>query len=187
MNAEEIIKKHKGWLWHMARSLEHNIERQKDVYQTGAIAMWRASNTFDPEKGGLEGHCRHAARLKMREYAFGRAPQTVVAPDHPLSRTKASPERKEFAADSDSMVWDYLQTDFPDPSVVYHQAEIMEALKSLSPGTKRYIYYRFWEGKTNQEIKGILGYDPSGLWTAKPYGAKMVLQERLQHLKELVS
>lgn len=171
MDVDELIREHHRWLWWVAISLEKNLERQKDLYQVGAIAIWRAYLTYDGVRGTLGGHCRLAAKLKMREYAFG------------LARGKPKADQMELATDEISDFISSSSGGFNDLS--YHKKEIMSAISELGEDTQKYIYHRFWDGWTNSMFKEVYGYDPSGLWTGVPRGAKMRLREKLEHLKEM--
>ena len=58
--------------------------------------------------------------------------------------------------------------------------EIYDAIASLTPAQRKYVYARFWHGMTTAEMKAeVFGYDPSALWNSAKNGAKRKLAEQL--------
>lgn len=80
-----------------------------DLVQEGRIAMWKASTTYDPQKGSLPSWVTGAARMRMKDVAHGHGRYTghtgrrgwtdamspKVSPPVPLSLVVDNPDFDE--------------------------------------------------------------------------------------------
>lgn len=170
----ELLEAQKVWLralsWrYFAGKDQGSDENRADIRQEGYQGMWEAIQNFDGT-GTLEGWMRQNARWKMNVF---------------MTRYTRHPEP---AVDAEDFVWEALfaSADLDGVFTAYHHGEVMEAINSLSPTQKEYVYRRFWLGQLQPEICEAMGiHNPMHLWSRPKYGAKPKLAKLLGHLVEV--
>lgn len=76
----EILERYRLWVYSVATDMlwESSSARRAldrdDLAQEGLVAMWRALQTFDPERGHEAAHLTNAARKRMLDMVSGRKP-----------------------------------------------------------------------------------------------------------------
>lgn len=182
---------YRRWLHRVANDLlPPESPDHDDIVQEGYVAMWRALGTYDPARGTLPSWLTGAARLRMHEVAHGHGQWT----GRPATRGSRSVEAAVSldaltAADPDHPS---LAVMLDDVEAAYHHGEIAEAIASLSPAQRRYVFARFWLGldpaARTPEMRALVAEVPvlrqRWLWsgTSKQRGARQRLAERLAHL-----
>lgn len=170
------LSAYESWLHHRAHQmiqgtqLRPDAQDHDDLVQHGLIAMWRALQSFDEDKGALPAWLTMKATGAMKD-ALRPAPTKRQATTELVVDDELTPE---------------ALVEYPDllANVVraYHRGEVAKAMDVLTPKQREYVRLRFWEGKGTRELTAHFGYDPSGLWNSKKNGAKYKLQEALGHL-----
>lgn len=187
LDPEKILPDYRGWLWRVAMNLARDRQLQEDLAQEGYYAMWEALKTFDASKGALPSHLTRAAQQRMYRAVTkdlflgtpGARGHTREAPAIPVD-TNPDPDT-EVAGSIDRK----LSFELGEVELAYHYGEIMEAIRSLTPKQREYVYYRFWHRMTNIEIQQVIGGgNPSGHWTHAERGARVRLASKLQHLAD---
>lgn len=139
--------------------------RVQELAQEGYIAMWRALDTYDPDKGAMPSWLTRAAEMRMRDVMgkgqrFGHIRSTngnthatkrrpgdtrpvATGEDHLDSLSPGDLDRLEQKI----AVW--LEDGL---ALAYHRGAIQRAIGRLTPDEQRYVVLRFWHGKTNPEI-----------------------------------
>lgn len=69
-NRNQVLQQYTGWLHTVARNMT-NTHLHADLVQEGYIAMWRAFETYDPDKGALDWWLKTAALHKMKSVISG--------------------------------------------------------------------------------------------------------------------
>lgn len=70
LERNQALQQYTGWLYTVARNL-HDGPLHDDLVQEGYIAMWRAFDTFNPDKGKLDWWLKEAAKYKMKSVVSG--------------------------------------------------------------------------------------------------------------------
>ena len=185
MDQSALLAQYRGWLRTVAAGLVSDTQQREELAQEGWIAMWRATQTFDPVKGALPAWLTQHALWRMRDCSrdqtwtgrpprlMGRSPVlgVVEAPcsEHPLWENLAT------ADTVDSILW------------AYHRGAILDAIAQLSPSQRRYVYLRFWRGLRGPDLAAAFGYDPHSLWNSPRNGARNKLRASLTHLADAVT
>lgn len=190
LDPEKILPDYRGWIWRVAMNLARDRQTQEDLAQEGYYAMWEALKTFDASRGALPSWLTRAAQQRMyrvvsRNYLFLGTPgvkgHSRELPAVPIDTTPNPTE------ESGGWVDRQLSTELGDIEMAYHHGQIMEAIWSLTPKQRQYVYYRFWHQMTNSEIRQVIGGgDPSGHWTHPERGARARLAARLRDLADAV-
>lgn len=136
-----------------------------DLVQVGRVAMWRAIETFDAERGAAPSWLTTRAYGSMCDALRARDKHRVYAAWFALNEHDQSCEQDI----EDAVVW------------AYHRGEIAQALAALTPRQREYVQLRFWNGRSTEELTRHFGYDPRGVWA----GARAKLAVSLQHLRGL--
>lgn len=186
---------YRRWLHSLAYDIARDDGTHDDLVQEGYIAMWRAFDTYDPDKGALATWLTGAARLRMRDVAYGRGAWTGHEAQRGRKSVGATSLDAILAVEEDLPV---LAADLLDGiESAYHGGEIAEALDALSPAQREYVYARFWLGieptsrdpQTREWIDQYPVLRRRYLWfgTSKQTGARDRLRARLGHLADLVA
>lgn len=154
-----------------------------DLVQEGYVAMWRALDTYDSDKGPLPSWLTHAARMRMRDVAHGHG-QWTGRPEQRGSRSVDATSLDELLATEPEHP--SLAGMLDEVELAYHEGEIAEALAALSPAQRRYVFARFWLGldptSRAPAMRALVAQVPElsqrWLWQR----ARVVLRERLHHL-----
>lgn len=91
-----VLADYTGWLHHYANRLRVWWDADHDdLVQEGQVAMWRALDTFDPDRGALPSWLTMKAATRMRDVAWRGHPwfgQPVEGRAEPTERGKAARE-----------------------------------------------------------------------------------------------
>lgn len=176
---ESVLENYREWLIARARFyLPRSVEERKDLAQEGYIAMWRALQTFDPDKGALTSWVQWAADQRMRnvlrKWTWTGAPMAKghhrENPATPVD-TNADWVVERIGETSDlldGILWQY------------HEGDIINAINELTPQQRAYVYRMFWRGETYTEIAKTLPA-ANQHWSK----AKKALRVKLAHLVEV--
>ena len=169
MTDDELLGEYLGWLRTVSSKLiaiwpKYAIDQQ-DLIQEGYIAMWKAIRSHKPGSAPLDYWMKFQAHHRMK---------TVCLRSH-SEQPEEIPEWFDIAAP------DLLER----VELAYHHGEIAQAIGSLTPQQKKYVYARFWLGLSGNEMRelGVFNYDPSALWNSKRNGARWKLEKELAHLR----
>ena len=185
MNQGDTLTGYKPWLYKTAQGLlSPQSQEVDDLVQEGYIAMWRAMKTFDPGNGALPAWLTSKARWRMTEVVTKGNWSGQPSRQHGRN-SAATPAALSLDADrgdgialADLLPGEEAITD--SVLTAYHHGEIYDAIASLTPAQRKYVYARFWHGMTTAEMKAeVFGYDPSALWNSAKNGAKRKLAEQL--------
>lgn len=110
----------------------------EDLVQEGRLALWKAAEMFDEAKGTLAPWVTNAARMRMRDLAWGHGQPSGHTAVRGFTEAKAAvyidaQENPEDLALARSMV------EFAEPV-------LMEVLRELPEEQREYIWLRFWCG-----------------------------------------
>lgn len=163
---EEALRKLYPWIATVARRM--NRDHADDLKQVGAIAAWKALESFDPSKSSSpESWAKMHAVNKMKTY---------------ISRLYGTcKDRNKPGYDlpiEDEVLDSPIRVRYND--LVYHYREIHDAIADLPEKQREYIYLRFWQQRVHAELVKHFGYNPTGLWYKR---SKEILKERLAHLE----
>lgn len=180
-----VLPDYRRWLYAVAYDLlPDGSPDVDDLAQEGHVAMWRAIEAWDPDRGSLPSWLTGAARLRMRAIAHSKGQWT----GRPETRGSAS-VRPVASVDAVEDELDALTAGYDVAEAVvmaYHHGEIAAALDALTPAQRRYVLARFWAGvdpaSRSPGTRRIAALIPElsrpGLWA----GTRAVLAERLAHL-----
>lgn len=175
------LGEYRPWLYKVAnRLLSPGHPDLDDLVQEGYIAMWKAEKSFSPEKGKMDWWLKFKAHRRMLTIVQRRRLEEDLSLNKKVrvnnhGGTEESLELQDLLAAPDLL---------ESIEMAYHTGEIAEAIDSLSPAQRKYVYARFWLGLSGKEMQdlGVFGYDPSALWTRKSNGARDKLGKELAHL-----
>jgi RNA polymerase sigma factor (sigma-70 family) len=78
-----VLPDYRRWLYREAYAMIPATSADlEDLVQEGAIALWRALGTYDPDKGSLPAWLTRTARRRMLDVRSGRARATGAERDH---------------------------------------------------------------------------------------------------------
>jgi RNA polymerase sigma factor (sigma-70 family) len=139
----------------------------QDLAQEGLIAMWRALETYDPEKGAEATYLTTAAKLRMRDVVRR---QTWTGTPGQRGHTREAPARPVEIYD----VHSYLDPALDAALTAYHRSEIRAALDQLTPKDRAYITTRILAdaGRYSWRLASI------------PAHVRTTLADRLKHLEQ---
>lgn len=177
-----VLQDYRRWLYYMAHHLAASPDDVDDLAQEGYIAMWRALDTFDPDKGALPPWLTKAAKMRMhdvvrRDVSFGqdykRNPGSTDGTAVSLEAL-AVPELAEMESRTASALAE-------GTALAYHHGQIHAALQGLPEEQKQYVVMRFWCGMNNPEIQPLVEGNVHHLWHG-PKGARARLRLALGDL-----
>jgi DNA-directed RNA polymerase specialized sigma24 family protein len=111
----------------------------EDLVQEGRIAIWRARDTHDPEKGPLMPWLQLCARHRMHKLVWGDEQPVGHQPVRGVRPVDVVASLDELQIDENPWIPGEVLPDLPEPT-------LMAALRELSPQQREYIYLRFWQG-----------------------------------------
>lgn len=147
IDQQQILGKYRRWLYRLANDMlwanskARNVLTPDDLAQEGWVAMWRALQAFDPEKGQEAAHLKNAARVRMLDVLSSKKPSfgtegnrgRVKVPETAFEPLPEPGEGFDFAAEP----------------LLAEQADgrLAEALDALSPAARDYVERVFWGGE----------------------------------------
>lgn len=155
--------------------------RVQELAQEGYIAMWRALDTYDPDKGALASWLVTAAELRMadvlrRGTSFGQVGNRPPGTEEGLRAQRSLEELPAPEIDElEQRIAIWLSEGL---ALAYHRGAIHRAVAQLTPDERRYVIMRFWEGKANPEIQPHVSGNVRWLWST----AKAKLRDDLRRL-----
>lgn len=202
LSVAELIEQHDKWLASTARFLlPANDPDVEDLEQEGRIAMWKAVGSHDPSRGHPERDTtgggpltmwmRANARWRMKEVRSNRCWTGHDSSTRPTlgghaPRITSVHYLSELFDNQDAMANLLEAADLMQGvEMAYHRGEIAEAMSSLSPRQREYVYLRFWQGYNTGDLTRHFGYDPTtGMWSGKE-AARGKLRRELAHLSSV--
>lgn len=187
LDPEKVLPEYRGWIWRVVMGVTRDRQTQEDLAQECYYAMWEALKLYNPAKGALPSYLTVSAKNRLNR---------VLKRNFYLGTPGVKGHKREAAAvpidttpgpteESGGWIDRQLSTALGDVELAYHHGEIMEAIRDLNPTQRQYVYYRFWRGLSNSEIRQVIGGgDPSGHWTHPQRGARARLRARLTHLAD---
>lgn len=165
----ELLLSWRPWLRKVARGMTERLtqhghgDRSEDLAQEGWIALWQATRTYDGRGGvSFDYWLRRCAHDRMRVVlrlwmARCRDVNVTELGGDPWERVN---NWSELASDN---AWVSLLTNLGDVEFAYHHGEIAQAMASLTPRQREYVYLRFHLGYTTPELTAHFGYPPKTL------------------------
>lgn len=183
MQIEQILRDYNSWLYKTANSLSKDSHMVEDLVQEGRIAMWKAYNSYDPDRGPLSPWLMFKARNRMlTSVTSDRWEGTTRVPGSLAAKIPIPVEDKYLNSESCAASESY--------AIAFHREEIIEAVNTLTPSQRRFVYSKFWLDFITSDFVEEFGSYSSAVsnWYkgTKDKGAKLRLTESLEHLKELV-
>lgn len=177
---DKLLVDYRPWLHRQAWNYTTTEADARDLAQEGAVAMWRASLSWESKRRThpnlqLRTHCLKMARWRMAEVAtkknFTGRPsrQGVKHVDEDLY---------DFTYTGDGAVQVAAGDDPSRVEFAYHSAEIREAIRTLTPTQQENIHAHFWRGE--HRLTGSAQW-----WYRKGTGARERLRASLGHLDGL--
>ncbi len=162
MNERELLLSYRPWLRAIATRMQPL--RAEEIAQEGWIAIWRAVQSHDAEFAPQDFWLKKNALDRMRS----------VLRDY---QAQLRDWRQQVLVGDLTAIWEGEEA-LLEMDLAYHHGEIAQALHSLTPREREYVFLRFWHGYRKPEMIAHFGYEPNGLWrTARPK-----LAEALAHL-----
>lgn len=169
-----LLADYRRWLYYMAYRLSENASQVDDLAQEGYIAMWRALQTYDPDKGALPTWLTKSARLRMEEVlrrgtSFGKPEARGVhtTPESAGLPRNASLELAQELGLDPAAGDDVMEEVFAR----YMEGEVRRALDELPELQRRYVELRFWKGKSETQMYAEQLFPPGtvvrNLWVGK--------------------
>lgn len=188
------------FLVHYSHRVCQDLSRIEDVAQEGRVALWRALKDGVP-------YPVEVAKSRMKQVSWYSRTTPPTGSLHEGKRYEPQTQSIEAESGRDGSSDDIVARLFglvdhlEDVEIAYHQGEIAEAISTLTPKQRAYVYARFWcgmdtvAGSRNDGLRLAKEMNPqvndrSGvLWTGNKTtrGAKDRLVEALDHLRGLVS
>lgn len=185
LSVSEQLAEYDLWLHKRAWQMQAVPNDHEDLVQEGRIAMWKALENHDPDKGALPSWLTVHAQYRMKEVVT-RKTWTGMPPRLHGSQSldhRIVSSLDQLLEDADGVENMLEAADLMDAAIwAYHQGEVAAALDALTPAQRKYVIARFWMGMQNTDLKIVFGYEPHALWTSKKNGARMKLRDRLAHL-----
>jgi DNA-directed RNA polymerase specialized sigma24 family protein len=129
-----IINDYHRWRLKMACVyLPYSPNDWHDLAQEGAVAMWQALDTYDPDKGSLPSWLTVAAKMRMR-HVVRRGTWTGM----PLAKGHT---RMPLAIPVEITEHDRIASGMHDIDAAM---DVRAAVAALSPSVRRAIFARFW-------------------------------------------
>lgn len=178
---DQILSSNTGLFHQLAKN--HPELPEEDLVQEAMIAVWKELKKYDSSKNCAVSTIVHRrAAWKMLDIAVRKYPWTSA-------HKKTSRYTKTYYVNSmsneDLPETEYSESIFKDVEFSTCAKDIKLAISdSLTPKQQRYIAMRFYEGRSNSEIKEEFGYVP---WNMLGADIKGKLRCRLGHLESMVS
>ncbi|MBU8916024.1 sigma-70 family RNA polymerase sigma factor [Bacillus sp. FJAT-29953] len=128
---DKIAEQYKPMIHKIINSL-HLYKDKEEFYQHGLIALWEASQRFNPKKGNFINYA----------YAFIRGRLLVE-----LSKMAQVEER--FVCQEEGF-WETVHNMQPDRTL--ERENLLSYCKMLTPNQQKWLLYTFWEGLSIKEI-----------------------------------
>lgn len=176
---EEVSKRYRQWLLKVAHQYSRDKTEVYDLAQEGHIAMWKAWNSYDG-RVPLDVHLKMKAKWRIIE-CRQRMNYTGLpsrAGKRYSAGTKVNSDREVVTDPTVSTFDAMIEENFDSCLVAYHHGDIHAAVNSLPLSLREKVYNRFWRGEYNPKSQTW--------WDKKDVGAKVLLREKLQHLRGIV-
>jgi RNA polymerase sigma factor (sigma-70 family) len=151
-----IIHDYEKWL-HAAANRIGRPEDHDDLVQEGRVAMWRALESYNEDLGALPSWLVRAAENRLKDLAWGKGQPT----GHEAVRGK---RQVEEVVSVDSMEADEVDGLMGYVEEAYHDGEIIDAIRHLTPKQQEYVFLRFWGGldptSRSPEMKALVSQYP---------------------------
>jgi RNA polymerase sigma factor (sigma-70 family) len=155
-------------------------ENYDDLVQEGVVAAWKATQQplRDPVVyGGV------SARRRIKDIALGKTSMLGSERGGPIyDPMRVRPHQRE-SFDSPEVEMLEAADLLALVEMSYHRGTIMRAIATLPQRQREYVYLRFWQGMTNEEIGALRGTSldaERSLWLRS---IKPTLARELAHLR----
>lgn len=183
MDKNIVLGDYRRWLLAVANRMVggQGEDRVQNLAQEGYIAMWRALDSYDPERGALASWLVKAAEMRMADVVRRGVDFGQIGKRNPGTEDGLRGERSwEVLApvemeDVEAKIAIWLQDGL---ALAYHRGEIQRAIGRLTKDEQRYVVLRFWHGKTNPEIEPHVEGNVVHIWRT----AKGKLRDELRRL-----
>lgn len=175
-----VVADYERWLHRVANDIGRP-EDHDDLVQEGRIAMWRALESYDETLGSLPSWLTEAARMRMKDLAWKHG--------QPLGRPATRGSREvESGTSLDAYDEDVVEALLGHVETAYHDGEVLDAIRELTPAQQQYVFLRFWGGLDPRsrapEIRALVAEFPVLQQRHHWQRAKKILADRLGHLSE---
>lgn len=184
LTIDEQIARFDKWAHVVANSrLAPGHPDHDDLVQEARIGIWEALVKHDPALGALPSYVTRAAKWKMDD-AIERRKWTGQETTRGVPRHDRDRYTDSLDALIDGGLGDLLAAAevLESVTLAYHYGEIQQALDSLEPVQREYVYLRFWMGLSGAEIEAKTGVKPSTQLFRFKRNVVPALRARLGHL-----
>jgi DNA-directed RNA polymerase specialized sigma24 family protein len=155
-DSNDVLQQYYPWLRKTAGNLiGFDDPWLDDLIQEGYIAMWRAYQDYDPDRGPLVPRLLYCARKRMVNVAYGAHRYTGHEPARGHAEAK-SPLHYDELPDREYV----MPVTRDDP---YVEPSLTDALAALPPKQRAYVFLRFWIAN------GAFGRTPSVMRLREQY------------------
>jgi DNA-directed RNA polymerase specialized sigma24 family protein len=155
-DGNEILQQYYPWLRKTAGNLiGFDDPWLDDLIQEGYIAMWKALQSHDPDKGPLVPRLMFLARQRMLNVGYGHHRYTGHEAVRGSQEAEVSAHYDELPDREYAMP---VTTDEP-----YVEPSLTDALSALPPKQREYVFVRFWIAN------GAFGRTPSVIKAGDQY------------------
>lgn len=176
-----IIANYDKWLHAVANRMMSGATEadHQDLVQEGRVAMWRALSTYDETKGALPSWLTKAAEMRMSDIARGHG--------QPFGHEAVRGVREvEMGPSLDAEPEQVVEALLGYVEAAYHDGEVMQAIRELTPRQQEYVFLRFWGGLDPRAqapgIRALVAQFPVLKERWHWQRALPILRERLEHL-----
>lgn len=168
-----LLQEWRPWIRRVASNMSNSHpSRIEELAQEGWIALWQASKTRTDTSWLKKAAMNRMLSTRRDWLAQCRDFRRTV----PLGLPMVT---KDIEGYEDDSLWAGLTCELGDIELAYHHGEIMHALSTLTPGERKYIYYKYWLGKTDTDMIEVFGYRPKTIGAS----AYSKLRNKLSHLR----
>lgn len=167
MDKNLVLADYRRWLLAVANRMTFGEDRVQNLAQEGYIAMWRALDSYDPDKGAMASWLVKAAEMRMSDVVRRGVDFGQKGKRNPGTEDGLRGERswETLAPIESGDIENRIAYWMPDGlAMAYHRGDIMRAIGRLTPSEQTYVVMRFWDGKTNPEIDPHVEGNVTHLW-----------------------
>lgn len=179
----DIIADYDAWLGKVAMLMlgepwdEADLQ---DLKQEGRVAMWRALETYDADKGSLPSWLTRAAEMRMRDLARGHGKTFGHERVHGWSDVEWGPSIDHMDEDRADGLLAWVTEEIYD-------GEILQVIRErLTPAQQEFVFLKFWGGldpmKQAPQLRALVAEFPVLRQHWHWQRAKQILREELAHL-----
>lgn len=185
ISESELVANYRKWSHAVAGTMVNaSSSLYDDLVQESMIEVWKIG--LKKPEGVSATYVTKSARYRMLQVVTGKPMTGGDSTPGPKSRPKelildwqdVAGHEEDWGLEGLLAASDVLSA----VDLAYHQGQILQCLNSLPEQDRRYVYQRFWEGKTDTEIAAEGGLSNKALGTRWTRNIKPRLVEALAHL-----